>query len=757
MTPREHAIAWYKLYLGSAAREGLEWEAERTLCRRDLFYLLTVALGRVDVNHDWLFARCREFEKDPYGYVDLWARDHYKSTIATFGHTIQEILRDPEDTLCIMSVTRPIAKQFLRQIKREFEANAKLRVLFPETIWENPQRDAPKWSEDDGIIVNRRGNPKESTIEAWGLVDAQPTSKHFRKIKYDDAVTAESVTTPEMIAKVVRSWETSLALLAEGGERGYTGTRWHHADLYKTIIERGAAIERRHAATIDGTEDGEPVFLTRESLAEKRRMMGPYTFGCLPADAPILMADGSEKPIGKIEAGDRVVGFTICDYPARGKYIATEVKAAGCIGEKQIVAYELADGFKIECTVDHKWFTGRKEDGRSLYSALGLSNYHGRKIVNRLYEPRPCPDERSAAWLGGIYDGEGTTSGGALCISQSPEHNPEICEAIENAFDVLNLPYGTHERAAGVYAGRNHKAGRTYYLNDGRQAKIDFVRFCRPVKARRIMERVVLRGRRSRHVRVVAAEAKSTVPVFGIETGTGNYIAYGLLSKNSQMLLNPTAGHAQGFKEDWLRYHQEPGDGSAMNKYILGDAASEKKKNSDYTALGVVGLGSDNNYYILDLVRDRLNLTERGDALFALHRRWKPMGVGYESYGLMADIEYFRDRMRRENYHFEITKVGGQMPKPDRIKRLVPTFEQGRMYLPETCGKVDYEGKWYDLVQSFLNDEYRAFPVPAHDDMLDMLSRIFDIETVWPRAAVQAGDRYTRAHPPRRGRSQWAA
>ncbi len=169
-------------------------------------------------------------------------------------------------------------------------------------------------------------------------------------------------------------------------------------------------------------------------------------------------------------------------------------------------------------------------------------------------------------------------------------------------------------------------------------------------------------------------------------------------------------------------------------------------------------MGADNNYYLLDMVRDRLSLTERGDALFSLHRRWKPMGVGYESYGLMADVEYFNDRMRRENYHFEITKVGGQVPKPDRIKRLVPIYEQGRFYLPETCHKPDYEGKYVDLVHSFKYDEYLAFPVPAHDDMLDMISRVFDIETVWPKPVVEKNDRYARPERMRRrGGSSWAA
>jgi hypothetical protein len=137
----------------------------------------------------------------PDGYLDLWAREHWKSSIITFALTIQDILRDPEVTVGIFSHTRPIAKAFLRQIKQEFERNERLKRWFPDVLWADPRNDSPKWSEDEGITVKRKGNPKEATVEAWGLVDGQPTSKHFSKLVYDDVVTRESVTTPEMMAK----------------------------------------------------------------------------------------------------------------------------------------------------------------------------------------------------------------------------------------------------------------------------------------------------------------------------------------------------------------------------------------------------------------------------------------------------------------------------------------------------------------------------------------------------------------------------
>lgn len=404
------------------------------------------------------------------------------STIITVGKTIQDILNDPEITVGIFSHTRPIAKAFLRQIKREFEGNSLLQEYFPH-VCPPGKGDDRTWSEDSGIVVRRSSNPKEATVEAWGLVDGQPTGKHFTLQIYDDVVTRESVTTPEQIKKTTEAWELSLNLGAHGGRRRMIGTRYHHFDTWQAIMERGAAVPRIYAATHNGTATGEPVFLSAESLAEKRRDQGPYTF-------------------------------------------------------------------------------------------------------------------------------------------------------------------------------------------------------------------------------------------------------------SAQMLQNPTADNAQGFDADWFK--TVPGgaiNGKGMNIYILVDPASAKKKDSDYTSMWVVGLNHDNAYYVMDGVHDRLNLGERARALFDLHRRYKPRGVGYEKYGMQADIEHMQYVMGQENYRFNICELGGQMPKPDRIRRLVPIFEQGRMYFQNQIMTRRVDNTACDLTSVFLKSEYLAFPVSAHDDMLDCLSRIVDPElnAVFPR------------------------
>lgn len=458
-------------------------KAMRGLCLNDLFYLLTRAFKRADINNDWLFERCCEIQASPDGYLDLWAREHYKSTIITFGLTIQDILNDPEITVGIFSHVKPIAKGFLRQIKTELETNERLKFLFPEILYSNPKA-APLWSEDKGIRVKREGNPNAATVEAYGLVDGMPTSKHFSLLIYDDVVTRESVTTPEQIKKVTDSWALSDNLGSHGGKVRMIGTRYHFNDTYRTVMKREAAIPRIYPATDNGKVTGKPVFLSEEILEAKRRKMGQFIFAC-------------------------------------------------------------------------------------------------------------------------------------------------------------------------------------------------------------------------------------------------------------QMLQNPREGDTQGFSvADMCYYDREP-DPFGFNFYILVDPANEKKKRSDYTSMFVLGLAPDRNHYVYEMVRDKLNLKERTDLLMSLHQQYLPLGVGYEHYGMQADIQHIEFLQDLRNYRFNITALGGSMSKPDRIRRLIPDFENHRFWFPRTHYRTDYEGTRVELVRSFVTEELEPFPVMLHDDMLDCLARIKDpdLTATFPKMA----------------------
>lgn len=260
--------------------KGRDPDARHALCLEDRYYLLINILHRPDAWHPWVYARCREVEAAPDGYIDIWAREHYKSTIITFAGIIQEILRDREITVGLFSHTNPIAKAFLAQIKREFETNEELKALFPDVLYDNPEKQSPSWSLDAGIIVRRDGNPKEATVEAHGLVDGQPTSRHFKLMVYDDVVTDKSVYTPEQIIRTTEAWSLSDNLGSRDGRKWHAGTRYHFADTYHEIIKRGAAKARIYPATDNGQPDGRPVLFTQAVWDRKKRDQLESTIAC---------------------------------------------------------------------------------------------------------------------------------------------------------------------------------------------------------------------------------------------------------------------------------------------------------------------------------------------------------------------------------------------------------------------------------------------------------------------------------------------
>lgn len=238
----------------------------------DRFFLFTVLLKRKDAINKWLFERCREVEKNSDGYLDLWARFHYKSSIITFAGIIQEVLCDPELTVCIFSHTKDIAQAFLEQIKTEFENNRDLKTLYGDVLFQDPQIEAQRWSKTDGIVVKRRSNPKEATIEAHGLVDGQPVSRHYGLMVFDDIITERAVTSPEQIRKTTVAWENADNLAkAESNRKWHAGTRWSFGDTYGVILERKALMARIYPATDDGTLRGRPVFLSDERWNEIKK------------------------------------------------------------------------------------------------------------------------------------------------------------------------------------------------------------------------------------------------------------------------------------------------------------------------------------------------------------------------------------------------------------------------------------------------------------------------------------------------------
>lgn len=226
------------------------------------------------------------------------------------------------------------------------------------------------------------------------------------------------------------------------------------------------------------------------------------------------------------------------------------------------------------------------------------------------------------------------------------------------------------------------------------------------------------------------------------------YATLGPTMASALMDCNPIGDGNRVFAPEWFQTATAMPERDSLRVYIFVDSANSKlagkTADPDYTVMAVVGFGRDGNYYLLDAVRDRLDLSGRAETIFSLAERWSPNVVFWESVGAMADSQHIRLEQDRRGYHFAIVELRQRVPKPDRIGWLVPIFEHRKIWFPVRLLRSRDDGKPYDFVQDFLNDEYLCFPACRHDDMLDCLANIMHPTVVSNVSFPQNTSRKTR-------------
>lgn len=192
----------------------------------------------------------------------------------------------------------------------------------------------------------------------------------------------------------------------------------------------------------------------------------------------------------------------------------------------------------------------------------------------------------------------------------------------------------------------------------------------------------------------------------------------------TQMLLDPQAGAAMAFKREYIKWWR-PSIFKGLNIYVFVDPAGEVSRRRDNTVILTIALDSADNFYLIDIIRDKLTLTQKTENLFRLYRTYRPRLVFYEKNGAACDVPHIEEEQARKNFRFPITKLVQTRNKGERIDSLLPLFEQGRIYFPEGgCVHRNWEGRDEDMLESFIRDELLVYPHCTHDDALDDLANI---------------------------------
>ena len=182
-----------------------------------------------------------------------------------------------------------------------------------------------------------------------------------------------------------------------------------------------------------------------------------------------------------------------------------------------------------------------------------------------------------------------------------------------------------------------------------------------------------------------------------------------------------TAG-ADVFKEEWFKTAKEPQYGSYIVAIDLagfeevGKNAGASKKRLDETAIAVVKLKDNGDWWVAKIQHGRWDIRETAVNILKVIRDYQPTALGIERGALKnAVLPYLNDLMRKNNIYSHIQDLThGNKKKTDRVVWSL----QGRM----EHGRVSFnpDEDWDEF-----KDQLIMFPTAGvHDDLVDALSYV---------------------------------
>ena len=192
---------------------------------------------------------------------------------------------------------------------------------------------------------------------------------------------------------------------------------------------------------------------------------------------------------------------------------------------------------------------------------------------------------------------------------------------------------------------------------------------------------------------------------------------------------NLYSGNAR-FNEEANSWYLRFDDGSTeyVNIYMGVDPASTLSIKNDYSVIMVIGVTSDNDYYVLEYWRKRVLPMECAEEIFKIFERYKPIKrINIETISYQEMLrDYVFKRSKKEGKFLPGIEKGikgyGNQKKKDRLfEGLQPMFKAGAVHLKKNM---------HELIGELLD-----FPKGSHDDTIDA----FWLSTQYAKGNPKAG------------------
>lgn len=191
----------------------------------------------------------------PYRKMLLMPRNHGKSTLVGRSLPLHALIQHKDSNpyfpgqpgtnlrLVMAGEIESRVIDHIRIIKGALENNALLRALWPNVVWDNPNRQAGKWS-DTELLVPRETNFPEPTIRGVGAGSAI-TGAHPNMIIKDDITTERAANEAPTMQRMIDWHDNTRALFANPDTdlEFITATYWAAYDLPNYIEKNDPTVE----------------------------------------------------------------------------------------------------------------------------------------------------------------------------------------------------------------------------------------------------------------------------------------------------------------------------------------------------------------------------------------------------------------------------------------------------------------------------------------------------------------------------------
>ena len=186
------------------------------------------------------------------------------------------------------------------------------------------------------------------------------------------------------------------------------------------------------------------------------------------------------------------------------------------------------------------------------------------------------------------------------------------------------------------------------------------------------------------------------------------------------------------FKPEWIKMHhydyeringqnclvQDLGDDKKVipiEIYAGVDPASSLSIRADFFAIAMVGIDNDNNRYMVDCFRERINPSHQPQKIIDMYKKYRPRRVKIETTGYQEALRTgTRELMSEENLYIPGLEAGvkPRTKKSERLLSLVPMFARKQFHFRSE-----------DIAAQ---QEFLSYPKGQHDDVMDAVWTALD-------------------------------